>query len=173
MPLASRVMPPTDQALRPGGAPAPQPRVYGRPARPEPADEPEQEDPRGHRPDHAPGAPEWQRPRFGQARPTRSFEQARQTRASTGRTDPRFGQEPRFDQGQDNRFDQGTEGRFDQGPDNRFDQGQSVASTTGTGHRAEPPSSAQCPVGARLAGRAGLPAGRTVLRRRRRPATGR
>ncbi|MEH0938459.1 hypothetical protein [Micromonospora psammae] len=49
VPLASRVMPPTDQALRPGGAPAPQPRVYGRPA--QPADEPVEE-PADRRPEH-------------------------------------------------------------------------------------------------------------------------
>ncbi|MDT0527702.1 hypothetical protein RM555_01720 [Micromonospora sp. DSM 115977] len=113
VPLASRVLPPTDQALRPGGAPAPQPRVYGRPARPEPADEPEQEDPRGHRP----------APSFDQG-PDPRFEQGPDPRFGQG-PDPRFeqGPDPRFDQGQDNQFDQGTEGRFDQGPDNRFDQG--------------------------------------------------
>ncbi|MEU5788402.1 hypothetical protein ABZ754_11800 [Micromonospora purpureochromogenes] len=43
VPLASRVMPPTDQALRPGATGAPQPRVYGRPSRPEPVDEPVEE----------------------------------------------------------------------------------------------------------------------------------
>ncbi|MEV4196782.1 LppU/SCO3897 family protein [Micromonospora globbae] len=42
VPLASRVMPPPDQPVLPAGAPAPQPRVYGRPTRPEAADEPEQ-----------------------------------------------------------------------------------------------------------------------------------
>ncbi|MGK5677065.1 LppU/SCO3897 family protein, partial [Micromonospora sp. URMC 106] len=91
VPLASRVMPPTDQALRPGGTPAPQPRVYGRPARPEPADEPEQDEPNGHRLDHAPS------PRFDQA------------------------PETRFDHAPDNRFDQGPDNRFDQGPEPRFD----------------------------------------------------
>ncbi|MEV0809253.1 hypothetical protein [Micromonospora sp. NPDC050200] len=43
VPLASRVMPPIDQAVPPGGTGAPQPRVYGRPARPEPVDEPVEE----------------------------------------------------------------------------------------------------------------------------------
>ncbi|MGC5285851.1 LppU/SCO3897 family protein [Micromonospora sp. DT231] len=43
VPLASRVMPPTDQAIRPTGTATPQPRVYGRPARPEPENEPEPE----------------------------------------------------------------------------------------------------------------------------------
>lgn len=60
VPLASRVMPPTDQAIRPAGTPTPQPRVYGRPARPEPENEPEPEafqvDPVAERQ----GAPEWQ-----------------------------------------------------------------------------------------------------------------
>ncbi|MFE9694141.1 hypothetical protein [Micromonospora sp. NPDC005806] len=36
VPLASRVMPPTDQGMRPAATPAPQPRVYGRPIPPEP-----------------------------------------------------------------------------------------------------------------------------------------
>ncbi|MGK5522652.1 LppU/SCO3897 family protein [Micromonospora sp. URMC 107] len=105
VPLASRVLPPTDQALRPAGTPAPQPRVYGRPARPEPADEPEQDDPSGHRPDHAP-APRFDQgpdPRFGQE-PDPRFGQE---------PDPRFGQEPRFGQGQAHQFDQGPEARFD------------------------------------------------------------
>ncbi|WP_406077779.1 hypothetical protein [Micromonospora sp. NBC_00858] len=59
VPLASRVMPPTDQAIRPAGAPAPQPRVYGRPAQ----SEPEQAAPEAFQAD--PGierqsAPDWQ-----------------------------------------------------------------------------------------------------------------
>ncbi|MBY8875593.1 hypothetical protein K7640_27560 [Micromonospora sp. PLK6-60] len=41
VPMASRVLPPADDPL-PGGTPPPQPRVYGRPARPEPDDEPGQ-----------------------------------------------------------------------------------------------------------------------------------
>ncbi|MEU4776296.1 hypothetical protein, partial [Micromonospora sp. NPDC023633] len=121
VPLASRVLPPADQALRPGGAPAPQPRVYGRPARPEPADEPEQDDPRGHRPDHAP-APRFDQgpdPRFGQE-PDPRFGQEPDPRFGQ-EPDPRFGQEPRFGQGQDNRFDQGQANQFDQGPEARFD----------------------------------------------------
>ncbi|MFI7606981.1 hypothetical protein ACIBTV_17825 [Micromonospora sp. NPDC049366] len=40
VPLASRVMPPADQSAVPTGSAVPQPRVYGRPSRPEPADEP-------------------------------------------------------------------------------------------------------------------------------------
>lgn len=39
VPLASRVMPPTDRHVVPSARPAPQPRVYGRPAVVEPADE--------------------------------------------------------------------------------------------------------------------------------------
>ncbi|WBB93676.1 hypothetical protein [Verrucosispora sp. WMMC514] len=35
VPLSSRVMPPADHPARPAGSPAPQPRVYGRPARTE------------------------------------------------------------------------------------------------------------------------------------------
>ncbi|MBQ1074201.1 hypothetical protein KBX06_13675 [Micromonospora sp. C31] len=116
VPLASRVMPPTDQGLRPAGSPAPQPRVYGRPARPEPADEPEQDAPIGHRPDHSPA------PHYGQG-PDPRFDQ--EPRFDQGQDD-RFGQGPeaRFDQGRDDRFGQGPEARFGQGPDSRFDQGQ-------------------------------------------------
>ncbi|MEV4540269.1 hypothetical protein [Micromonospora echinaurantiaca] len=54
VPLASRVMPPADEALRPAGTPTPQPRVYGRPARPEPVDEPESAEQEAVRPEHAP-----------------------------------------------------------------------------------------------------------------------
>ncbi|WFE37714.1 hypothetical protein [Micromonospora sp. WMMD998] len=49
VPVASRVSPPSDQPVRPTGTPTPQPRVYGRPARPEP------EEAAG--PDEAPGYP--------------------------------------------------------------------------------------------------------------------
>ncbi|MCZ7440523.1 hypothetical protein O7598_29310 [Micromonospora sp. WMMC241] len=49
VPVASRVAPPSDQPVHPTGTPAPQPRVYGRPARPEP------EETDG--PDDAPGYP--------------------------------------------------------------------------------------------------------------------
>ncbi|NJP30706.1 LppU/SCO3897 family protein [Micromonospora thermarum] len=51
VPLASRVMPPTDQALRPT-TPAPQPRVYGRPARPESTEDAEPVN--GHQADQVP-----------------------------------------------------------------------------------------------------------------------
>ncbi|PZF86887.1 hypothetical protein C1I99_28430 [Micromonospora deserti] len=67
VPLASRVMPPADQAVRPTGATPPQPRVYGRPARPEPADDPQQGDPNGHWPDAAPRFDRSPDPRFDQA----------------------------------------------------------------------------------------------------------
>ncbi|MFF0368584.1 hypothetical protein [Micromonospora sp. NPDC005087] len=63
VPLASRVMPPTDQAVRPAGAPAPQPRVYGRPPRPEPENEPEQAAPEAFQAapgPERPSAPDWQ-----------------------------------------------------------------------------------------------------------------
>ncbi|TDC29775.1 hypothetical protein E1211_25385 [Micromonospora sp. 15K316] len=56
VPLASRVLPPADQPLRPDGGSTPQPRVYGRPARPEPADEPEQAQPDGYGADARPEA---------------------------------------------------------------------------------------------------------------------
>ncbi|MGR6316505.1 hypothetical protein Q2K19_10530 [Micromonospora soli] len=48
VPLASRVMPPTDQGMRPAGAPAPQPRVYGRPIPPEPEEAPGHGAPNGY-----------------------------------------------------------------------------------------------------------------------------
>ncbi|MEU5780024.1 LppU/SCO3897 family protein [Micromonospora lupini] len=63
VPLASRVMPPTDQAMRPTSAATPQPRVYGRPARPEPDNEPEQAAPEAFQADPGPersGTPDWQ-----------------------------------------------------------------------------------------------------------------
>ncbi|MEV4654679.1 hypothetical protein [Micromonospora sp. NPDC049301] len=62
VPLASRVMPPTDEVVRPAGAPAPQPRVYGRPSRPEPENEPEQAAPEAFQADQGPerqSAPDW------------------------------------------------------------------------------------------------------------------
>ncbi|MFY1685880.1 LppU/SCO3897 family protein [Micromonospora sp. WMMD730] len=46
VPTASRVAPPNDQAAHPAGPVVPQPRVYGRPARPEPPEEAEEHDPR-------------------------------------------------------------------------------------------------------------------------------
>lgn len=48
VPLASRVMPPTDQSLRPAATPAPQPRVYGRPVPPEPEEAPGHDAPSGY-----------------------------------------------------------------------------------------------------------------------------
>ncbi|MEU8166403.1 hypothetical protein AB0B97_07775 [Micromonospora sp. NPDC049004] len=63
VPLASRVMPPADQAMRPTSAATPQPRVYGRPARPESDNEPEQAAPEAFQADPAPersGMPDWQ-----------------------------------------------------------------------------------------------------------------
>ncbi|MFI5836999.1 hypothetical protein ACIA5A_25295 [Micromonospora sp. NPDC051300] len=49
VPVASRVTPPTDQPVHPTGTATPQPRVYGRPARPEPEE--------NEGPDDAPGYP--------------------------------------------------------------------------------------------------------------------
>ncbi|MGQ5260816.1 LppU/SCO3897 family protein [Micromonospora sp. ZYX-F-536] len=68
VPLASRVMPPTDQAIRPTGTSAPQPRVYGRPAQPEP----EQAAPEAFQADPGPerqGTPDWQNGAARQAAP--------------------------------------------------------------------------------------------------------
>ncbi|SCE86453.1 hypothetical protein [Micromonospora mirobrigensis] len=48
VPMASRVTPPTDQPLHPGGNQPPQPRVYGRPARPEPEQDESEQDESGH-----------------------------------------------------------------------------------------------------------------------------
>ncbi|SCG48998.1 hypothetical protein [Micromonospora inositola] len=48
VPLSSRVTPPIDEAVRPAGSPAPQPRVYGRPTRPEPDEAAAQDDPNGY-----------------------------------------------------------------------------------------------------------------------------
>ncbi|MGW4151689.1 LppU/SCO3897 family protein [Micromonospora chersina] len=47
VPMASRVAPPADQPLPSTGGSAPQPRVYGRPARPEPEEAPGQDGPNG------------------------------------------------------------------------------------------------------------------------------
>lgn len=105
MPLTSRVMPPTDQALRPGDTPAPQPRVYGRPTRPEPVEEPEQAEDLGFHPD--PNPPH----RFDAPAPQGRFDEH----------DP----QGRFDEpGQRGRFDEpGSQGRFDEpGPHGRFDE---------------------------------------------------
>ncbi|MGC4879485.1 LppU/SCO3897 family protein [Micromonospora sp. DT43] len=72
VPLASRVMPPADQAMRPTSAATPQPRVYGRPTQPEPDNEPEQAaldafqaEPSPERP----GIPDWQQDAGRQATP--------------------------------------------------------------------------------------------------------
>ncbi|MEU1752233.1 hypothetical protein ABZ436_06200, partial [Micromonospora matsumotoense] len=62
VPMASRVVPPSDQGARPGGPAVPQPRVYGRPARPEPAEEAQEHD--EHRPEHDPRFDEQDRTRF-------------------------------------------------------------------------------------------------------------
>ncbi|MFD6567614.1 hypothetical protein [Micromonospora profundi] len=62
VPLASRVMPPADQAMRPASTSAPQPRVYGRPAQAEPENEPDQSAPEAFQADpgsERPGTPDW------------------------------------------------------------------------------------------------------------------
>ncbi|MDG4803895.1 hypothetical protein [Micromonospora sp. WMMD980] len=71
VPVASRVAPPTDQPVHPTGSSTPQPRVYGRPARPEPEESDGPDDAHGYpghadpaafggpqsRPDEGPGHP--------------------------------------------------------------------------------------------------------------------
>ncbi|MEH1164773.1 hypothetical protein V6V47_05235 [Micromonospora sp. CPCC 205539] len=69
VPLASRVMPPTDQAIRPSGGSTAQPRVYGRPARSESDNEPEQAAPEAFQADPGPAAPDWQTSLERQAQP--------------------------------------------------------------------------------------------------------
>ncbi|MEU7978977.1 hypothetical protein AB0B63_10655 [Micromonospora sp. NPDC049081] len=95
VPMASRVVPPSDQGARPGGPAVPQPRVYGRPARPEPAEEtPEHDD---HRPEHDPRFADQDRSRFD------------------GAEQPRFDEpdRPRFDDQDRTRFDGPERSRFD------------------------------------------------------------
>ncbi|MFI0791906.1 hypothetical protein ACH4OY_04265 [Micromonospora rubida] len=114
VPLTSRVMPPADQALRPGDTPAPQPRVYGRPTRPEPVEEPKQAEDRGFHPD--PNPPH----RFDAPAPQGRFDE----HDPQGRFDEP-GQRGRFDEpGPQGRFDEpGQRGRFDEpGPQGRFDE---------------------------------------------------
>ncbi|WP_432902071.1 LppU/SCO3897 family protein [Micromonospora matsumotoense] len=87
VPMASRVVPPSDQAARPAGPAVPQPRVYGRPTRPEPAEEaPEHDD---HRPEHDPRFADQDRSRFDGA------------------------EQPRFDEPERPRFDEQDRTRFD------------------------------------------------------------
>ncbi|SCE85936.1 hypothetical protein GA0070607_2455 [Micromonospora coriariae] len=97
VPLASRVMPPTDQAVRPAGAPAPQPRVYGRPSRPEPDNEPEQAAPEAFQTDPGPerqSAPDWQNGPDRRAAPDWQNGPERQGAPAWGGEAPA---EPRFD----------------------------------------------------------------------------
>ncbi|TDB75378.1 hypothetical protein [Micromonospora sp. KC723] len=63
VPMASRVVPPTDQALPASGTAAPQPRVYGRPTRPEHTDA-QAEEPGGHQPAPEPRFDDQDRTRF-------------------------------------------------------------------------------------------------------------
>ncbi|TDC31372.1 hypothetical protein E1166_27955 [Micromonospora sp. KC213] len=63
VPMASRVVPPADQALPATGGAAPQPRVYGRPTRPEHTDTPAEE-PGGHQPAPEPRFDDQDRTRF-------------------------------------------------------------------------------------------------------------
>ena len=83
VPLASRVMPPTDQAIRPTGTATPQPRVYGRPARPEPENEPEPEGVPG-RPGSRPPGRTGMAERLPAARPHRSGRTTPSARSRTG-----------------------------------------------------------------------------------------
>ena len=115
--------PPADQDLLPGGTPAPQPRVYGRPARPEPADEPEPAQEHGLHPDQNPP------PRFGDPGPQGHFGEREPQGHFDGPGRPnQFGErgpQGQFDQpGPQGQFDQpGPQGQFDQpGPQGQFDQ---------------------------------------------------
>ncbi|MFU8853763.1 hypothetical protein ACNAW0_22665 [Micromonospora sp. SL1-18] len=67
VPMASRVTPPTDQPLHAAGVPAPQPRVYGRPARPE-SEEPFGQDASNSFPEAG--------PRFDEPGPAPRFDEA-------------------------------------------------------------------------------------------------
>ncbi|WDZ86116.1 LppU/SCO3897 family protein [Micromonospora cathayae] len=107
VPVSSRVMPPTDQALRPSAMPAPQPRVYGRPSRPEQSEHGDGQ-PEPHRFDDEPGG------RFDDE-PGARFDGGPGTRFD----DP----EPRFDGRPGDQFDNGPGGPFDGRPGGRFDGG--------------------------------------------------
>ncbi|GAA2702229.1 hypothetical protein ACFY2R_00685 [Micromonospora olivasterospora] len=106
VPMASRVMPPADQPVHPGGTPTPQPRVYGRPARPESVDEPAQVEEHGFHADHNPPPPRYEDP------------------AAPGRYDD-AGTPGRYDDPGAGRFDDpGSQGRFDDRGPQRFDEPQ-------------------------------------------------
>ncbi|WBB78221.1 hypothetical protein O7606_18510 [Micromonospora sp. WMMD882] len=120
VPLSSRVTPPTDQALHPTAMPAPQPRVYGRPASPDQSD-------------HSGGQ---------QAEPHRFPHDGEPGGRFDGEPDPRFSGAapgPRFD-GPESRFD-GPESRFD-APESRFD-GPEAARFDAPEHRFNGPDAAR------------------------------
>ncbi|GAA4566374.1 hypothetical protein GCM10023176_16390 [Micromonospora coerulea] len=131
VPLASRVTPPTDQALLPAGSPAPQPRVYGRPSRPEPEEAAEQNGPSDQ--------PEQGGQRFD--------DQGAQPRFEEQGSRPRFdeqGSQGRFDDhGPQVRFDDhGPQGRFDEpGPQSGFDEQGRPAGPQGFAEALAAPSS--------------------------------
>lgn len=119
VPLSSRVMPPTDQALRPAAMPAPQPRVYGRPAHP--ADGPDQPDHGGHQQPEPHRFPLDGEPgnRFGG--PEQRFDGGPGGHVDGGPGGRFDAPESRFDGGPADRFD-GPDQRFDGAPGNRFDE---------------------------------------------------
>ncbi|SCL38410.1 hypothetical protein GA0074692_5002 [Micromonospora pallida] len=121
-------MPPTDQAVHPPAMPTPQPRVYGRPARP--ADGPEQADHGGQQEPHRFGPDGGAGGRFDDE-PESRFD------GGPGRFDSR--PEPRFDGGLDDRFDGGPGDRFDGGPGDRFDRGPGDRFDGGPGDRFDGP----------------------------------
>jgi hypothetical protein len=131
VPVASRVMPPTDQGLHQSAIPTPQPRVYGRPS--QPADGPDQPEHGGQPEPHRFGPSGGAGGRFD-GEPEPRFD------GGPGRFDggpaPRFdgGPDDRFGGGQDNRFG-GPDERFESGPDNRFDGGPGDRFDGGHGER--------------------------------------
>ncbi|MEU4333160.1 hypothetical protein AB0F59_00880 [Micromonospora lupini] len=117
VPLASRVMPPTDQAMRPTSAATPQPRVYGRPARPEPDDEPEQAAPEAFQADPGPersGTPDWQQDAGRQGAP--DWQQAPERPAT-----PDWQQAPERPATPDWQQDAGRQGDWQQAPERQGD----------------------------------------------------
>ncbi|MEV0324866.1 hypothetical protein AB0H63_00235 [Micromonospora echinospora] len=136
VPVSNRVAPPADQALQQPSMPAPQPRVYGRPARP--ADGPDQAEHGGQPEPHRFGPDGDTGGRFD-GEPESRFDAA--PGRFDGAADPRFdsGQNSRFDAGPGDRFDAGHGERFDGGAGNRFDGGPADRFDGGPGDRFDGP----------------------------------
>ncbi|BCL14976.1 LppU/SCO3897 family protein [Micromonospora sagamiensis] len=135
VPVSSRVMPPADQALHQPSMPAPQPRVYGRPARP--ADGPDQINHGGQPEPHRFGPDGEAGGRFD-GEPESRFDSG--PGRFDGPADSRFDGGPgRFDGPADSRFDGGQPSRFDGGPADRFDAGPGERFDGGPGDRFDGP----------------------------------